>query len=144
ASRVPTMPPMPCTPKTSRESSYLKRCCRPLRKKFLQRVAVGLASADAQRMIDRRDEDLAVADLPGARLRRDDLHRLVGDLGGHRDLDPQFGQEVHDIFGAAIDFGMALLTTIALDLGHGHAVDADLCQRLADLVQLEGFDDRDN
>ena len=65
-------------------------------------------------------------------------------FGRDRDFDPQFGQEVHDIFGAAIDLGVALLAAVALDLGHRHAVDADGGERLAHLVQLEGFDDRDD
>src|ERR1700738_4130066 len=95
-------------------------------------------------MIDRGYEDLAVADLPGARVRGDDLNRLVRKLGGDRDFDPQLGQKIHDIFGAAIDFGVTLLTAIAFDLGHSHAVHTDGRQRLADLVQLEGFDDRDD
>ena len=63
---------------------------------------------------------------------------------GDRDFDSQLGQEVHDIFGAAIDLGVALLAAVALDLGHRHAVDADGGQRLAHLVKLEGFDDRDD
>src|ERR1700722_3829596 len=47
----------------------------------LERVAVGLAGPYPQRMINRRHEDLAVADLPGARARGDDVDRLVGDFG---------------------------------------------------------------
>ena len=35
--------------------------------RHLERVAVGFAGADPQRMIDRRHEDLAIADLAGAR-----------------------------------------------------------------------------
>jgi len=56
-------------------------------RKRLQRVAVGFAGADAQGVIDRRHEDLAVADLAGACVRGDDLDRLVREIGGHSDLD---------------------------------------------------------
>src|SRR3954469_20427901 len=70
---------------------------------FLERVLVGLAGADAQHVVDRRDENLAVADLPGAGARGDDVDHLVGDTGIDGDLDPKFWQEVHDIFGAAVD-----------------------------------------
>src|SRR3954465_14232864 len=95
-----------------------------------ERVAIGLASADSQGMVDRRDEDLAVADLPGTRVRGDDLDRLLGDVGSDGDFDAQLGKEIHDVFGAAIDFGVTLLSTVALDLGYRHAVDADSRQRL--------------
>src|SRR5260370_39035321 len=55
--------------------------------KRLQRVAVGLAGADAQGVIDRRHEDFSVADLAGARIGGDDLDRLVGEGGGDRDFE---------------------------------------------------------
>ena len=35
---------------------------------------------------------------------------------------------------------MAFLAAVTLDLGYGHAVNADRGQRLAHLVKLEGFD----
>src|SRR3984893_19416606 len=115
-----------------------------LKRKNLECVAVGLAGADPQRVIDRRHEYLPVADLAGAGAGGDDLNRLVGEIGRDRDFDPQFGQEIHDIFGAAIDFGMSLLAAITLDLGYRHAMDADGGERLAHLVELEGFDDGNN
>src|ERR1700709_2058057 len=45
-----------------------------------ERVAVGFAGANPQGVIDRRHEDLAVADLAGARAGSDDLDRLVGEI----------------------------------------------------------------
>src|SRR5262249_48636918 len=109
-----------------------------------ERVAVGLAGANAQRVLERRDEHLAVTDLSGARRgaeRLDDAFRLVG---RDRDLDADFRQEVHDVFGAAINLGMALLAAITFDLGHRHAADAETVERLAHLVELERLDDRDD
>src|SRR6476646_9167838 len=117
----------------------------PLRPKAaLKRVAVGFAGPDPQGVIDRRHEDLAVADLPGAGARGNDSDRLVRKVGRDCDFDPELGQEVHDIFGAPIDLGMALLAAVTLDLGYRHAVNADRRQGLADLVQLEWFDDGNN
>ena len=58
------------------------------------------------------------------------------------DLDLHLGQEIDDIFGAAIELGMALLAAEALGLGHGDALQADLLQRLLHLVELERLDDR--
>src|SRR5579871_5375999 len=112
--------------------------------KWLERVAVGFASPDPQRVIDRRYENLAVANLPGARACGNHIDCLVGDIGCDRDLDPQLGQEVHDILSTAIDLGMALLPAVTLDFGDRHSVYADRGQRLADLVQFERFDNGDN
>src|SRR5579863_6141588 len=111
---------------------------------FLKSVAVGFAGSNPQGMIDRRHEDLAVADLSGARAGRNHLDRLVGNVSRNRDFDPQLRQKIHDILRAAIDFRVTLLTAVTLDLGNGHAVDANGGQRLPDLVQLEGFDNSDN
>src|SRR5918994_5127230 len=77
-------------------------------------VAVGLAGADANRPLERRDEDLAVADLAGSRGGRDRLHDAADEIGRDRDLDPHLGEEAHRVFGAAIDLGMALLATVTL------------------------------
>src|ERR1700730_11213707 len=116
----------------------------PLRLSALKRVAVGFAGPDPQGVIDRRHEDLAVADLAGAGARGNDPDRLVGEVGRDSDLDPELRQEVHDIFGAAVDFGVTLLAAVALDLGYRHAMDADRRQCLAHLVQLEWFDNGNN
>src|SRR5258708_8074589 len=111
---------------------------------ILERVAVGFAGPDPQRVIDRGHEDLAVADLAGAGAGGDDVDGLGGELRRNSDFDSELGPEIHDIFGAAVDFGVALLAPITLDLGDRHAVDADGGQRLAHFVQLEGLDDGDD
>ena len=59
-------------------------------------------------------------------------------------LEPQLGKEIHRVFGAAIDFGMALLPPVAFDLAHGHAVDADAGERFAHFVEFERLDDSDD
>src|SRR5580692_6630049 len=59
----------------------------------LERVAVGLAGPDPQRMIDGCHKDLAVADLSRAGAGGNHIDCLVGDIGSYRDLDPQLGQE---------------------------------------------------
>src|SRR6185312_10931618 len=101
-----------------------------------------LARADADDLLDRRDEDLAVADLAGARRLDDRLDRALGErvLQDHLDLDLR--QEIDDVLGAAVELGVALLAAEALDLGHGEPGDAELRQRLAHLVELERLDDR--
>src|SRR3954447_17043452 len=101
---------------------------------FLERVVVGLTGADAHGAIEVVNKDFSVADLPGFGSAADRGHDLVGDAVLDADLDLELGQEVHGVFGAAIDFSVALLPAEALDLGDGHAVDAERGQRVADFV----------
>ena len=71
----------------------------------------------------------------------------IASIGGFQpvfvddDFDFHLGQEIHDIFGAAIEFGMALLAAEALGLGHRDALDADFLQRFLHFVELERLDD---
>ena len=50
-----------------------------------------------------------------------------------------FGQEAHRILGPTVDFCVALLTPVTLDLGDSQSLHADGGQGIADLVELEGF-----
>ena len=70
--------------------------------------AVGLAGADADGLVDRGDKNLAVADLPGVGGAADGLD-VLAPIGSNRDLDADLRQEIHRVFGAAIDLGMGLL-----------------------------------
>src|SRR5438876_851809 len=102
------------------------------------------AVPDPQSVIDRRHKSLAVADLAGARARGDDVHSLVGKIRRDSDFDSELRQKIHDIFGTAIDFSVALLAAVALDLGDGHAGDPDRGECLAHLVKFEWFDNGNN
>src|SRR5262249_28076318 len=63
------------------------------------RAVVGLAGAHADGVLDRRDEDLAVADLPRAGGANDGLDGLVHAPRRGHDLDLHFRQETHRVFG---------------------------------------------
>ena len=89
---------------------------------------VGLTRADAQGVLDRGDENLAVADLAGLGGFDDGIDRLADEHVGDDDFDLDFGQEAHGVFGAAIHFGMALLAAVAFDFRDGHALEADIGQ----------------
>src|SRR5262249_10084022 len=72
---------------------------------------------------------------------RNCIHHF-GDLlarDGNFDLDLR--QKVHRVFGPAVNFGMALLTSVSFDLSDGKAVYASRSQSVADLVELERLDD---
>src|SRR5260370_16381240 len=91
-----------------------------------RRVGAAFAGGDAPRLFDRGDEDLAVADLVGARGLLDGLHRALRQPVVEHDLDFDLGQETDDVFGATIDFGVPLLPATAAHLPAAHAGDPDL------------------
>src|SRR6202012_5043261 len=105
---------------------------------------IGLAGADANRMVEVDDEDLAVADLSGLGRRGDRFDGLVDLLGGDRDLDLDLGQEAHRVFSAAIDFRVALLSAVPFDFRHRETMNADGGQGVTDFLKLEWLDGRHN
>jgi hypothetical protein len=97
--------------------------------------------ADANDLLDRHHENLAVADLAGTGRLDDGLDGGIDVLGIDDDLDLDLGQEIDHILGTAIEFGMALLAPEALDLGDGQAGDTHFRERFAHFVEFERLDD---
>ena len=115
---------------------------RAARRRASDGVCSGLAGADADRFLDGRDEDLAVADAPGLRRFADRLHGPLDEGIGQDDLELHLGQEIDHVLGAPIELRVALLTAETLRLDDGDALEADLLERLLHLVELERLDDR--
>src|SRR5258708_4725748 len=107
----------------------------------LERRLAALACPDADHLVDRADEDLAVADAAGAGGALDRLERLGHQVVGEHHLDLHLGQEVDDILGAPVQLGVTLLAAESLHLGDGEAEHADVGERLFHFVELEGLDD---
>src|SRR5262245_12511020 len=105
---------------------------------------IGLAGADANRMVEVHDKDLAVADLAGLRSRGYRVDGLVDLSRIDGDFDLDLGQEAHGVFGAAINFRMAFLPAVSLDFGNRQTVNADGGQGVTDFFELEWLDDRHN
>ena len=79
----------------------------------------------------------------GRRNRR--IHRLDGffdHIVSEHNFDFDLGEEVHDILGAAVELGVALLSPEALGLGDRNALKTNLLQRLLHFVEFERLDDR--
>src|SRR5262249_49449417 len=93
-------------------------------------VQPGFAGPDADRFLDVGDEDLAVADAPGLRGAPDRIDRALDQVVADHDLDLHLGQEVDDVFGTAVKFGMTLLAPKALRFGDRDALEADFLKRL--------------
>ena len=107
-------------------------------------VSADFSGADADRLFDRRHEDLAVTGLAGA---GDSLNRFDNSfdtvIENHR-LDLYLGQKVDDVLGASIELGVALLAPESLDLGDGDAGHPGAGQCFADLIKFEGPHDGGN
>src|SRR5262249_49839349 len=108
----------------------------------LERSLVAFTGADPHGGLDRVHEDLAVTDVAGLRGRGDDLDDLVDDAIGDDHLDHHLRQEVDRVLAAAIQLGVALLSTEPSDPGDRHTDHADSGERLLDVIQLERLDDR--
>ena len=52
-----------------------------------------------------------------------------------------FRQEIDGVFAAAVDFGVALLATEALDFCDSHAFDANFTERILHFLEFEWFYD---
>src|SRR6478735_8800996 len=85
----------------------------------------GLPRANANDLLDRGHENLAVADLAGARGLDDRLDRALDHRIAQDHLDLDLRQEIDDVFGAPVELGVTLLAPEALDLGNGEAGHAD-------------------
>src|SRR4051794_14225611 len=107
-----------------------------------QRFDAGFTGANADRLVDAVDEDLAVADLSRAGRLGDRLDRAIDEGVVDDDLDLHLGQEAHGVLRTAIDLGLALLAAKALHFTDRQALDAERGQRVAHVVQLEWLEDR--
>src|SRR5664280_662111 len=105
-------------------------------------VFAGLAGSDADDLLERRDEDLAVADLAGAGSRLDRLDDAIDDRVIDGGFDLHLGQKIDDVLGTPVQLGVPLLPAEALHLRHRDALNADGAQGLTHFVELERLDDR--
>ena len=84
---------------------------------------------------------LTVTDLAGTGSGAHRLDSSVDLVIADPDLYLDLGLELHQVLGATIQFGMALLTAITFHFLDGHTVDTDLLQRFANVIKLERLDD---
>src|SRR5579884_3214463 len=114
-------------------------------RRVLDGLGTALPGADADRLLDVQDEDLAVAHLAllaGAGGAGDHVDHPLHDLVPHHRLDLEPRSE-RDVDGRSpVALGVAALGPAALHLGHGHAAHAALVEDVLDLLQALVPDDR--
>ncbi len=85
----------------------------------LDRCGACFARSDANGLVYVKYENLSVANLACERRALDHLHSAVGKFIGHHSFNLYFGQKINRVFGAAIDFCLALLSAITFDFSDG-------------------------
>ena len=98
-------------------------------------------SADADGGFHGADEDFAIADFPGFGSLDDGIDGGLHAVFSDDELNFNFGEEVHGVFAAAIDFGVTFLATKSLDFGDRHAFESDFVQGVFDVLKFEWLDD---
>src|SRR5688500_143610 len=85
---------------------------------------------DADGVLNRQDENLAVANLAGLRGLDDRLDCFRDVVIADHDFKFHLWQEIHRILAAAIDFSMPLLPSEPFHFADGHPLDSDFGERL--------------
>ena len=92
----------------------------------LDGFGAAFARANADGLVDCRDENFAVPDAAGAGGFLDGLDGPFDLIVFENNLDLHLGQKVDDIFGAAIELSVAFLATETLGFDDGNALEARL------------------
>ena len=100
-----------------------------------------LTRADADRLLDRGNEDLAVTNLAGVGALDDHACNALGLSIVHDDFDFHLRQEINGVFGSTVNLGVAFLTTKALDFRNCHSLHTHLGEGFFDFFKFEWFDD---
>ena len=112
------------------------RARKPSKPSSTDRYRTDLAGADADTLTQIHHEDLAVADLAGARTANDGVDGPFQVLVVDRDLQPYLLQQVDFDLDPPIGLGVAHLLATAQGVGYRHLADRLLEQLLLDVVQL--------
>ena len=106
------------------------------------RIGAGLPRPHPQRLLYRYHKNLAVSDFARVGCFSDGFDDLIGTVGIDHDFNFNFRNKIHCIFRTAVNFLMAFLAPVSLDLANGHSLDADFIQGLFDIIKFKGLDDR--
>ena len=108
----------------------------------LERARSRFARADSDRLLERADEDLSVANVSCFGSFFDGVDRAFHLVFAEGDLDLYLRKEVDYVFGAAIQLTVALLPAESTCLDDRQALDADLRKGLSHLVEFVRLNNR--
>src|SRR5437588_2724794 len=104
-----------------------------------ERVVVAFTGPDPNHRLNRRNPDLAVADLAGAGRADDGVSDPLGKLGVDQYLDADLRDELDRVLRPAVDLGVTALPAVSLDLRDGQTQHADGLHGMPDVVEREGL-----
>src|SRR5882724_11604805 len=116
-----------------RSPLFPKPCCRRTR---LERAVAAFLVAYPDGIVDSREENFPVSDLPGARRSSNRPHNLFHHLVGQHDLEFYLGNQVHRVFASPVELGVSFLPAMAPGFKHGHAFYANFMQGVFHHIQL--------
>src|SRR5437763_13042875 len=99
------------------------------RTSWLQGAFTALVVTDSDGLVDARTKDLAVANLAGSSGVDDGLLGFFDQSVRQNHLQFGLGNEIHAVLAAAVNLRVPFLPTVASNLEHRHALDANLLQR---------------
>src|ERR1700712_4800481 len=129
--------PRPCDQHRAQQNALHVRTPRS----SLQSSGPRLAGTNSHGLAEFRDEYLTVADFTSPCGLDDGFDHTINLVIIDRQFEFYLGQKVDDILRSSIQFSVTLLAPETLDLGHGNALDPDLCECRSHIIELERFDD---
>jgi hypothetical protein len=107
----------------------------------LQRVLASFSGANPHHVINRRDEDLAVADATGLCGLSDGFYDSGDEIVFDDDFELYLRKEVHDVLRSTIELGVPALTTETLYFTDSDALDTDGAKGFFHFIEFERLDD---
>src|SRR4051812_1700529 len=94
------------------------------------------AGADVVALFHRQNEHPSVTDFAGSSRGNDRFDHLVDDGVGDDDFNLHLRQQTDAVFLSAVDRSVTFLAAVTAHVGHRHPRDAQLLERLADIVDF--------
>src|SRR5579863_9359136 len=108
----------------------------------LNRGFTPIAIANPNRFGDVEHEYLAVADLSGSGRSHDNVENFLQPRRWDNQLKLHFRQQIDVVFLAPVNLLVAFLPAVAANLADRHSIDANVCERLFQFLQLVWLHDR--
>src|SRR3954447_9040069 len=112
----------------------------PVMRKLEGRVST-IVIADANRLGDFVDENLAVSDLPGSGGCGEGPDHFLATVVGDHHLELHLGEQIDLVLLAAVNLFMSFLAAVAAHFRDRHTIDPDFLERILHFIDLERLND---